>query len=159
MYCIRCGAAQQPGQTFCGGCGQAVGNLPPAPPQNRSARHIRLLGILWLAISAFRMIPGVVLTVLFGNEIRFLPLDTPPFLIGIIQTLGFVFIAAAAIGVIAGWGLLEHQLWARKLTIVLGCLSMVFDVPFGTALGIYTLWVLLPAKSEEEFIHPARLVE
>jgi hypothetical protein len=27
----------------------------------------------------------------------------------------------------------------------------LFDVPFGTALGIYTLWVLLPARSEEEF--------
>jgi hypothetical protein len=24
-------------------------------------------------------------------------------------------------------------------------------MPFGTALGVYTLWVLLPAKSEEEY--------
>jgi hypothetical protein len=28
-------------------------------------------------------------------------------------------------------------------------------MPFGTALGIYTLWVLLPAQSEEEFRHIA----
>jgi len=25
------------------------------------------------------------------------------------------------------------------------------NVPLGTALGIYTLWVLLPAKSEQEY--------
>ena len=53
-------------------------------------------------------------------------------------------------GIAAGWGLLQRQPWARMLAIVLGCISL-FDMPFGTALGIYTLWVLLPAKSEEEY--------
>jgi hypothetical protein len=33
---------------------------------------------------------------------------------------------------------------------VLGILELV-SIPFGTALGIYTLWVLLPADSESEF--------
>jgi hypothetical protein len=54
------------------------------------------------------------------------------------------------IGFIAGWGLLSREPWARMLAIILGAVSLV-DVPFGTALGIYTLWVLLPARSEEEF--------
>jgi len=27
----------------------------------------------------------------------------------------------------------------------------LINAPFGTALGIYTLWVLLPAQSEEEY--------
>jgi hypothetical protein len=30
-------------------------------------------------------------------------------------------------------------------------------MPFGTALGIYTLWTLLPAKSEEEYRRLARV--
>jgi hypothetical protein len=64
--------------------------------------------------------------------------------------VGYLFIGGAAVGLIAGWGLLARQPWARTLAIVLGSLSL-FDVPFGTALGIYTLWVLLPARSEEEF--------
>jgi hypothetical protein len=27
----------------------------------------------------------------------------------------------------------------------------LIHIPFGTALGVYTLWVLLPAKAEEEY--------
>ena len=58
-------------------------------------------------------------------------------------------------GIITGWGLLERQPWARMLAIVLGCFNLV-DMPFGTGLGVYTLWVLLPAKSEEEYRQIAR---
>jgi hypothetical protein len=36
------------------------------------------------------------------------------------------------------------------LAIVMGCLNLI-HIPFGTALGIYTLWVLLPAQSEREY--------
>jgi hypothetical protein len=32
----------------------------------------------------------------------------------------------------------------------------LIDMPFGTALGTYTLWVLLPRKSEEEYRQIAR---
>ena len=31
-----------------------------------------------------------------------------------------------------------------------GGLNLV-DIPFGTALGIYTLWVLIPEESEREY--------
>jgi hypothetical protein len=34
--------------------------------------------------------------------------------------------------------------------MILGFISL-FNIPFGTALGIYTLWVLLPAASDEEY--------
>jgi hypothetical protein len=53
--------------------------------------------------------------------------------------------------VIAGWGLLDRQAWARTLTIALACFALLLFMPFGTMLGIYTLWVLLPAQSEEEY--------
>jgi hypothetical protein len=33
---------------------------------------------------------------------------------------------------------------------VMGLLSLV-DIPFGTAVGIYTLWVLAPSESEAEY--------
>src|SRR6266853_4707274 len=120
------------------------------PVQGRLAGHMRLLAILWFAVSAFRMIPGIVLLTMFGSDARFLPPDVPGFVTGILQTVGFLFVGGAAVGLIAGWGLLERQPWARTLAIVLGAFSLL-DVPFGTALGIYTLWVLLPAQSEEEF--------
>ena len=68
----------------------------------------------------------------------------------VLRTLGLLPLVSGAAGIAAGWGLLQRQPWARILAIVLGCTSL-FDMPFGTALGIYTLWVLLQAKSEEEY--------
>jgi hypothetical protein len=150
MYCVKCGSALQPGQNFCAGCGTRSEIAPATPVQNRLSEHLRLLAILWLAISAFRMIPGLVLVTMFGFISRFLPPDVPQFVFWILEWIGFVFIAGAAIGFVAGWGLLERRPWARMLTVALGCFSL-FEVPFGTVLGIYTLWVLLPAQSEEEF--------
>jgi len=64
--------------------------------------------------------------------------------------IGLFFLAIAGIGIAIGAGLLMRQPWARMLTIVFGAISLI-DIPFGTALGIYTLWVLLPAESEEEY--------
>ena len=66
MFCDGCGAAVQPGQAFCGKCGKQILG-PIAVMQNRPGRvqgHLQLLGILWLAISAFNTIGGVVLYIL-----------------------------------------------------------------------------------------------
>jgi hypothetical protein len=118
------------------------------PRQGRIAGHIRLLGILWLAISALRLIPGLFLIAIAGS--RIFPPDIPPFVQALLPAIGLCFLLVAGIGIAIGWGLLARQSWARMLTIVFGAISLI-DIPFGTALGIYTLWVLLPAESEEEY--------
>jgi hypothetical protein len=33
----------------------------------------------------------------------------------------------------------------------MGIVSLFIHIPFGTALGVYTLWVLLPAHAEAEY--------
>jgi hypothetical protein len=124
--------------------------MPLMPVESRLAGHIRLLAILWFALSAFAMLPGLLLLTLSGFLAGLLPADVPPFVPDLFPAIGIVFIGLAAVGIVAGWGLLERAPWARTLTIVLACFSLL-HMPFGTALGIYTLWVLLPAKSEEEY--------
>ena len=94
---------------------------------------------------------------IFGSDGRFLPADVPGFVNGIIQVVGYLLIGGAVAGFIAGWGLLERQPWARTLAIVLGFFAL-FHFPFGTVLGIYTLWVLLPAESAVEYQRTARVV-
>ncbi len=155
MYCDRCGTALQEFQRFCPRCGKAVGAVPLMPVESRIAGHVRLLGIFWLAISAFRLLPGLALVSIFRYGIPFLTPGIPGFVHGLMRGLGGLLLVGAVIGIVAGWGLLERQPWARTLAIVLGCFSLL-DMPFGTALGIYTLWVLLPAKSEEEYRQMAR---
>ncbi len=121
------------------------------PVKSRIAGHTRLLGILWIAISAYRLLPGLFLFSVFrhGNA-WFLPPEVPFFVHGIVRTVGSLFLAGGVLGIVTGWGLLERQSWARMLAIVLGCFSLL-EMPLGTGLGIYTLWVLLPAQSEQEY--------
>jgi hypothetical protein len=47
-------------------------------------------------------------------------------------------------------GLFEREPWARTLGIVMGFLALL-RFPLGTALGIYTLWVMLPQESGAEY--------
>jgi hypothetical protein len=74
---------------------------------------------------------------------------------GIFRVVGGFLMVKGVVGIIAGWGLLDRQSWARLLAIILGFLSLL-HFPLGTALGIYTLWVLLPGYSEIEYRQMAR---
>jgi hypothetical protein len=51
---------------------------------------------------------------------------------------------------VVGISLLARKPWGRVLGIVVAILSLV-KFPVGTALGIYTLWVLAPAESGLEY--------
>ena len=148
MFCNGCGTELSPSATFCPRCGKSLRTTPLMPRQGRIAGHVRLLGILWLAISALRLIPGLVLMAVAGS--RLFPPDVPPFVHALLPAIGMGFLICAGIGIAAGWGLLARQPWARMLAIIFGAFSLI-DIPFGTALGVYTLWVLLPAESEQEY--------
>jgi len=141
----------QENDRFCPGCGSAYGGaMPLMPAANRIAGHVRLLGILWIAISVFRFFPGLVLLAFIRHGMFPPGAMIPPFLPMFLHFVGVFLLAGGVLGIIVGAGLLQRQPWARMAAIILGALSLV-DMPFGTALGIYTLWALLPAKSEREY--------
>jgi hypothetical protein len=157
MFCDRCGASLQNQQRFCDACGKPVGVVPLMPVQSRIAGHIRLLAIFWIAISAFRLLPGVFLGAFFRRGMPwFHDYGMPGFFFPMMHALSLLLLGTAVLGIVTGCGLLERRPWARMLAIVLGCIFLV-DMPFGTALGIYTLWVLLPAASEEEYRQISRV--
>jgi hypothetical protein len=158
MFCDGCGAPVQPGQLFCSKCGkQIVGSVPFAQSmRGRVERHSHLLAILWLALSALSSIGGLILLVL-GNALfpHLHQMGAPPempvsFLVALFDTLGIVILAKALVGFYAGWGLMRCEPWARVLLLVLAFISLI-NVPFGTAIGVYTLWVLLPGPSQQEY--------
>jgi len=51
-------------------------------------------------------------------------------------------------GIVAGIGLINRRNWARGLALLVGIL-LLFKFPFGTALGIYSLWVILKPETAE----------
>jgi hypothetical protein len=154
MFCDSCGATLQAEQGYCTRCGkQVIG--PVVAGSGRVARHVHLLGILWIAYSAISLIGGVVLMIvsrtIFGPlGLPSMPGGPPMFLRPLLFGLGCVLLVKAAAGIAAGLGLLQRQEWGRMLAIVLGVISL-FNIPFGTALGVYTLWVLVSPNAEEEY--------
>jgi len=142
-------------QRYCPACGKAAGFVPLMPVRGRIAGHLRLLGIFWLAVSALSIIPAFVLLTFFRHGVYEIA-EMPSFVHDLLAFIGMLLLGSAVLGIITGWGLLEHQPWARMLAIVMGCFSLI-HMPFGTALGIYTLWILLPARSEEEYRQLARV--
>jgi len=152
MFCDRCGAQMETPANFCSSCGRVfnpAAGLPPAFFGGRVARHVRTLGILWLIYAGLRVLESLAVTSFASYHWDFF--DQSPFFVPhLIRTFTGIFLILAVAGAVAGWGLLERRPWARVLAIVVAVLAL-FKFPIGTALGIFTLWVLAPAQSEAEY--------
>jgi len=149
----------QAGDARCGRCGKTVLGLIELR-RSRVREHVRLVGILWMAYSALHVVAGlallIVAQVIFGRLSGgiHIPNGPPPevtvWLRPLLSLIGWLILAKAAAGFFAGWGLLQREGWARVVALVMGFIALL-NVPIGTALGIYTLWVLLPTQSDEEY--------
>lgn len=162
MYCSNCGAPLPAQQNYCPYCGRPVGAAAPAtiagPASQQLAGHLHLLAIFWFIIAALWAIPAFVLFTVgtaAGVAGRGAGMEMPwrvPWVIGplVAYTIAAFLLLVAFLCFIVAWGLLKVRPWARVLALVLGFISLLHP-PFGTALGIYTLWVLLPAPAGEEY--------
>jgi hypothetical protein len=182
MFCSACGQQLQPSQAACPKCGRPVNaNIPSTPQQvpvaaggpypgtlSRVERHIHTLGVMWLVYAGWLLITWAFAATFmagflgmqhhwgpwghmgpFGPEF---PFGRVPWLIPFIT---FMLVARSILGIVTGVGLLHRERWGRILAIVAGVLVLLKPV-LGTALGIYTLWVLVPSDSAREYDEIAR---
>jgi len=122
------------------------------------------MAILWIVFSAFRILMGA-WTLAFSHFM--LPMmsgfmgqmnqEAQPFFGSLMDMLrvvyGFTFVyslVTGAAGLVAAWGLLQREPWGRIVAIVMAIVSLV-SIPFGTALGVYTLVVLLASDAERNY--------
>jgi hypothetical protein len=122
---------------------------------DRVHRHLQTLGILWLAYSLLGVLAWFAampfLGFVFGHAHHGFGAPNLPMPLHWIMSLATIAIyVRAALGLLVGFGLMRRERWARVLALIVGILSLI-KLPFGTALGIYTLWVLLPAQSAQEY--------
>ena len=148
MFCASCGTQANEAARFCSSCGKPLETSNASGSSGRVAKHVRLLGILWLALASIRIVPGLVMIIIFSTP--FFPPDVPGFMRVMMPGIGAMLMIGGVLGILVGCGLLMQQPWARMLAIVVGAISLV-DIPFGTAVGIYTLWVLSSKDAEQEY--------
>lgn len=169
MFCNQCGGEVQPNQRFCSSCGKAAPPTgpPPAPPAGpvyapgagRVARHVKMLAVFWIALSALNLLKsggrffGARVIGAYGHgwfDDAGWGFPVGDILPAVLSTMGLISLALAAIGFVVGFGLMERRPWARTIAIVVAIIALLHPI-LGTILGIYTLWVLLPGESEAEY--------
>jgi len=146
MFCDRCGSKLTQQAQACHSCGKPVS--PLMPRKAGIAGHVRLLGILWLSQAALHIGPGLLIVALFSS--RVLPPEVPAFVSAFLPLIGWMLVITGAANAAVGAGLLMRQSWARIAALIMGAISLI-NIPLGTALGIYTLWALLPADHEQQY--------
>jgi len=113
--------------------------------------HVKVVAILYLVFSALGILGALLVLLIFGGAASIVgstAVDEPgarvaiPILGAIGGLVAVIILIFSVPGLLAGWGLLQYQEWARILTIVLSVLNLL-AFPFGTALGVYGLWTLL----------------
>src|SRR5262249_15281462 len=111
--------------------------------------HVKVLAVLQIVLGALGVLIGVGGFAFFGGIAGLVHIDADPDAAGAIPILGgigalvlVILFVLSVPGIIAGVGLLSFQPWSRIFTIVLSILHLM-NIPFGTALGVYGLWVLL----------------
>lgn len=164
MYCSGCGQLVPPSQQFCPNCGRPV---PPAVSMaaapgpyfyTRVHRHIQALSILWIAYAVWTIFRWLIALSIFNGMFSgyfghwnhapwAVPFTHMPWLVPVITV---VLIGRAVLSAATGLSLVARAPWARILAIVVAFLTIIKPIT-GTALAIYTLWVLLPRSSGQEY--------
>jgi hypothetical protein len=106
-------------------------------------KHVTLLGALFIAYHVLGLIVGIVIMTVLST-IGCLTHD--PQVVAILTAVGVgigtFLIVLSVPGLVAGIALLMRKRWARILALIVGAFDLI-DIPFGTALGAYSFWVLL----------------
>jgi len=113
--------------------------------------HVMVLGWINIGLSALFFLIGL-FAFFFLTGIGFMIEDPEGSrILSFVGLAAGVFLIALSIpGLFAGYGLLKQRVWGRVLAIVVAVLDL-FNIPIGTAIGIYALWVLTEDNAAEYF--------
>ena len=170
QFCVKCGkaivgagAAARAASHAMGQTAASTGAYGAAGAEGRVRRNLRTLATLWM-INGILRLAEVCGMMIFGT--MFFPfmrgwgrgmvwpfggrwgMDIP--FLGGLFSVGIFLGLFGVLHLVLAWGLFERAPWARMLGLVIGFLALL-RFPLGTALGIYTLWVLLPEESGREY--------
>lgn len=106
-------------------------------------KHITLLGAMYIGFHIIWIFTGIIIyTALTGSGILSGDEEAMMILSFIGTVLSFYLFLIALPGIIGGIALIKMKSWGRIVVLILGFLNLL-NIPIGTALGVYTIWVLM----------------
>ncbi|MEX2270269.1 MAG: hypothetical protein WD690_02270 [Vicinamibacterales bacterium] len=111
--------------------------------------HVKVVAILYIVMGALNLLGALFFVFAFSIAGIAAGMSGDPDagvaipIIGLTGTALVLFLLILGIPpIIVGVGLMRYREWARIAGIVIAAL-LIFHFPFGTAIGVYGLWVLL----------------
>ncbi|HXG58309.1 MAG TPA: hypothetical protein VNL91_04755 [Thermoanaerobaculia bacterium] len=113
--------------------------------------HVKVVGVLYVILGVLGVIAGLALFGLIAGAGAISGDRDAFFITGTIGTIIGAFIVIMSLpSILGGIGVLRRRNWGRVLTIVLSFINLL-GFPIGTAIGAYSLWVLLNDQSRPLF--------
>ena len=114
-------------------------------------KHINIVAALQIGLSIFNLLIAFLIFTVLKLVGGFVDDANATTILSIIaDVLAIVFIIISVPGILAGMGLYKRKEWARILTLILSVIE-IFSFPFGTAIGIYSIWALIQPETIAEF--------
>ena len=114
-------------------------------------KHLTAVAALQVGLSILGVLLGIFVFVLLTGIGVIAQEKEALFILSTIGTgVGVFFLVISVPGIIGGIGLFKRKEWARILVLILSAIDLL-NIPIGTALGIYSIWVLVQKETIQLF--------
>jgi hypothetical protein len=124
---------------------------------NQINKHVTVLGVLYIGVSLVSLVIAIGLFMILGGVGVAV---NDPVAQRVLITVGTIIACMLSItslpSLVAGTGLLMRRAWGRILALILAVFKL-FNIPIGTAIGVYAFWVLMQDEAEAIFSPIAQL--
>jgi hypothetical protein len=114
-------------------------------------KHLTAVAALQVGLSILGVLIGIFVFVLLTGIGVIAQEKEALFILSTIGTgVGLFLLIISVPGIIGGIGLFKRKEWARILVLILSAIDLL-NIPIGTALGIYSIWVLVQKETVRLF--------
>jgi hypothetical protein len=114
-------------------------------------RHITAVAALQIGWSILGIIFAIAIFIVLTTVTTYVHDDEAIFIIwAILPAFALLIGVLSILGIAGGIGLFTYKNWARILILILSAIDLI-NIPVGTALGIYSIWVLVQKETVDLF--------
>jgi hypothetical protein len=111
--------------------------------ENKMQKHLTVVAALQVGFSILGIIAAFLLYTILMNVVGFIDDEEGVHVLSLVAKYGSIFLLIFSIpGLIGGIGLFLKQTWARYLVLIISVFDLL-NIPVGTAIAIYSIWVLV----------------
>ena len=114
-------------------------------------KHVNVVASLYIGLSIFGILFSLIVGVILSLAGSFIDDPVAQKILPVIANVViWVIILLSIPGIVAGIGLFKRKEWARILTLILSVIKLM-NIPIGTAVGVYSIWVLVQDETTALF--------